>query len=142
MRSLDYRLKEGQALSRVFGKGYKFTEKELSYINAGIHAYNFFNETSLERSSQSFDRKIDEISTLLDKMVPASSPITHAETGEITGYATNEKVIAGFSKQLGELATYKLKARETAHKIINTGKVRGGGKSSIIESGSLMEDKL
>ncbi len=156
LRDIDYRMKEDQANVRAFKKKKTFLGKEEKLIGAAMDAYNFMNETSLERAGLSYDKKIDEIRTLLDNITPevhatvethmceACSDITGepaADVTEIIGYVSNDKIIANFSKQLNEMATYKLKAMETAKKIENTGRVRGDKGSSLIERGSFRKDK-
>lgn len=140
-RDIDYRLKEDQALSRAFSGAKKkvFNKKEKALIEAGMDAYNFFNETALERATLSYDKKIDEIRTLMDDIVPEVHP-TFDDDGNIDKYVSNNKIIADFSLQLGNMAVYKLKALETAKKIENTGRVRGGKGSSLIERGGFRRD--
>jgi len=141
-RDIDHRLKESQALSRAYpgNKKKEFNKKEKELVEAAMDAYNFFNETALERATLSYDQKIDEIRTLLDDTKPEVHPIID-EDGNIDKYVSNDKIIANLSKQLGDLAVYKLKALETAKKIENTGRVRGGKGSSLIERGGFRKDK-
>lgn len=138
-KDVDYRLKEEQAYARIFGKK-KLLAKEKALIESGMDAYNFFNENALERAGLAYDKKIDEIRSLLDEVVPEVHPVMD-ESGEIDKYVSNDKIIASFSKQLNEMAVYKLKAMETAKKIENTGRVRGNKGSSLIERGGLRRDK-
>lgn len=141
LRDVDYRLKEDQAFSRVFSgtKKKSFSKKEKSLIEAAMDAYNFFNETALERATLSYDQKTDEIRTLLDDLKPEVHT-TLDDDGNIDKYVSNNKIIADFSKQLGDMAIYKLQALETAKKIENTGRVRGGKGSSLIERGGFRRD--
>jgi hypothetical protein len=140
---VDYRKKEENAMRMAFGKSHKFTLKESKLVNNGIDAYNFYNETALERATLIYDAKIDEMSSLLEDMKPESHAVyeTHlcANCTEamnvIEKYVANDKIIANFMKQLSDASTYKLKAMETAKKIENTGRVRGNKGSSAIERG-------
>jgi hypothetical protein len=142
LRDIDYRLKEENAFSRAFKKinKKKFTVEEKKLIDAAIDCYNFFNETALERATLTYDRKMDEIRTLLEATEPEIHPITDIDTGQIDKYVSNNKILADFSKQLNDMAIYKLKAMETAKKIENTGRVRGDKGSSLIERGAFRDD--
>jgi hypothetical protein len=157
LRDVDYRLKESQALTRAFPgvKQKEFTKKEDTLISAAIDAYNFLNETSLERATLSYDQKIDEVRTLLDSIKPEVHSLYELhlcdecqsngndvlnEVREVKEYISNNKIIADLSKQLGDMAIYKLRAMETAKKIENTGRVRGGKGSSLIERGGFRRD--
>ena len=141
MRDVDYRMKEEQAFSRAFAGGIltKFTKDQRALIDAAMDAYNFFNETAIERATLAYDQKIDEIRTLLEDTRPEIHPVMD-ENGGITNYVSNNKILADFSKQLNDMATYKLKAMETAKKIENTGRVRGDKGSSLIERGAFRRD--
>jgi len=61
---------------------------------------------------------------------------------EIDKYVSNAGDIDKFAKLLNDLATYKLRAMETAKKIENTGRVRGDKGSSIIERGSFKDQAI
>ncbi len=140
LRDIDHRMKEDQANVRAFKKQKKFLVKEEKLIEAAMDAYNFMNETSLERAGLSYDKKIDEIRTLLDDIQPEVHEVFD-DDGNIEKYVSNNAIIASFSKQLGDMAQFKLKAMETAKKIENTGRVRGDKGSSLIERGSFRKDK-
>jgi len=158
LRDVDYRLKESQANSRSFpGKKPKeFNKKESSLVDSALDAYNFLNETAIERATLAYDKKIDEIRTLLESTLPEihATYETHIcemcasnhddalqEIQEIKSYVANDKIIASFASQLTTMAVNKLKAMETAKKIENTGRVRGKKGSSLIERGSFRRDK-
>lgn len=141
MKDVDYREKEQQAMVRALGsiKKDSFTKPEKLLIDSAIDAYNYFNEDALERSSNVQQRKIDEIGELLDNTKPFIETVTDDE-GNLDKVVTNEKAIAGFVKQLELLAVGMLKAKETAKKVENVGRVRGGKGSSIIERGGFRRD--
>jgi hypothetical protein len=142
LRDIDYRLKEENAFSRAFKKikKKKFTVEEEKLIDAAIDCYNFHNETALERATLTYDRKMDEIRTLLESTEPEIHPVMDLDTGQVDKYVSNNKILADFSKQLNDMAIYKLKAMETAKKIENTGRVRGDKGSSLIERGVFRTD--
>jgi len=142
MSGLDHRLKEGQALSRALGKHKKssFNKKETALIDAGMDAYNFFNETALERVGLSYDKKIDELRTQFDGLKLEIHEI-HDENGGVKGFASNDKIIENVGKQIVEMANNKLKAMEAARKIENKGRVRGDKGSSMIERGVFRNDE-
>lgn len=156
-RDVDHRMKRDQALSRAFNaKDKKFLKKEESLIDAAIDAYNFFNETAIERATLAYDQKIDEIRSLMERTEPEMHAIqeTHmceycAELNpegvnrieEISKYVSNAVDLEKFAKLLNEMATYKLKSMETAKRIENTGRVRGNKGSSMIERGVFLGKK-
>ena len=155
-KDVDHRMKTTQALVRAFPKEPKFTKKEQDLIDAGMDAYNFFNETALERAGLAYDQKIDEIRSLMERLSPEvhAIPKIHicefcAELNpdgvnyveEIEKYVSNAVDLEKFAKLLGDMATYKLKALETAKKIENTGRVRGNKGSSLIERGVFRQEK-
>ena len=157
LRDIPYSRKEAQAWSRAFGKNVKkLSKKNQDLIDAGIDAYNYFNEDALERAGLVYDRQIDEMSNLLDHTTPKVH-LTYEEAmcetcidlqgGEEINevrtpkaYVSNDKIIANFMKQLNEAAIFKLKAIETAKKIENTGRVRGNKGSSMVERGVFLEE--
>ncbi len=104
-----------------------------------MDAYNFFNETSIERAGMTYDQKIDEITEFLSQEKPRLEEVLDEE-GMLLRFVSNDKVIGNFAKQISEFTTYKLRAIETAKKIENTGRVRGDKGSSIIERGSFRKD--
>ena len=124
------------ASRRIFlgTKRKKFTKAEAGMIDEAMDAYNYFNEDALERSALVQQTKIDQINDLLDNTKPEIHPVFD-EDGAIDKYVSNNAVIASFTKQLELLALGMLKAKETAKKIENTGRVRGNKKSSLIERG-------
>jgi hypothetical protein len=142
MRDLDFRIKEGQALSRALGsskkKTFNATEKKL--IDAGLDAYNFFNETALERVAQSYDKKIDTLRTEFDNIKFVSHEVTD-DDHQVIRIVSNEKIIANLGKQIVELADYKLRAMEAARKMENKGRVRGDKGSSAIERLAFLTDE-
>lgn len=150
LRDIDYRMKEVQANKRAFNSAELkvFTPKEQTLVDAAIDAYNFFNETALERASLTFDKKIDEVRTLLESMRPESHAVyktcvcancLNEEVDVIDKYVSNAADLEKFAAQLNNLATYKLRALETAKKIENTGRVRGSKGSSLIERGVFLK---
>ena len=151
LRDVDYRMKEDQANRRAFSgsKPKKFNAKEQVLVDSAIDAYNFFNETALERATLAYDKKIDEMRTLLEKVAPEMHPIlteptcvvcSENVTTVVEKYVSNAAEIEKFMKMLDSAATYKLKAMETAKKIENTGRVRGDKGSSIIERGVFRDE--
>lgn len=151
LKDIDYRLKEGQAERRAFGeRGRVFKAKEKALIDAAIDAYNFLNETSIERSTIALDRKIDEIRTLLEELKPEQHAVFEqhlcsmcAEGTEnvIEKYVSNAADLLKFGEMLDKFGTLKLRAMKTASEIENTGRVRGGKGSSMIERGVFRQDK-
>jgi len=138
MRDVDFREKEKQAFNRAFnGTEIKKLEGELKdLVDAGIEAYNYFNETSIERAVIAYDNKIDEIRTALQDTRPEIHTILD-ENNQVAKYVSNDKIIESYAKQLKDMTNYKLAALETAKKIENTGRVRASKSSSLMERGVL-----
>jgi len=136
MRDLDYRLKPEQARSRTLGRDYKFSKIEEELINAGFDAYNFFNEKAPERAEMVLDKKIDETRALMESTAPETVRNVNATTGAIT-FTSNVEILGSFAKQIENFMEAKLRMKQTALKIENTGRVRGNKGSSMIERGNL-----
>ena len=143
MKDVDHREKPRQAMVRALGplKKNSFTKAEQKLIDSGLDAYNYFNEDALERSALVQQKKINEISDLLDKTEPFIQVVHDIDTGEMDKVVTNQSAIAGFVKQLDLLAIGMLKAKETAKKVENVGRVRGSKGSSMIERGVFRDDE-
>jgi hypothetical protein len=153
IKDIDYRLKRDQAMSIAFkGKEKKFLKKEEALLDSAIDAYNFYNETAIERATLAYDQKIDEIRSLMEETAPEVHLIykTHMcdscnpddginRVEEVEKYVSNATDLEKFAKLLNEMATYKLKSMETAKKIENTGRVRGNKGSSMIERGTFLK---
>jgi hypothetical protein len=138
MRDLDYRLKPEQALSRAFaGAIKKLDDEQQDLIDAAIDAYNFFNETSAERAVLAIDKKIDEARTTLENTEVEIVRNTK-ESGEVS-FASNNKILGELAKDIGNLMTLKLNVMNAAKKMENTGRVRGGKGSSLLERGGLIQ---
>jgi hypothetical protein len=133
MRDIDFRMKPEQAMSRAFrNEKSSFTKEEQNLIDAAIDAYNFFNETSAERAILAIDKKIDEARTTLEGAQVEIIRNTNENTG-VTTFASNENIIGNLAKQIGEMMTLKIQLTNAAKKLENTGRVRGGKGSSLIE---------
>lgn len=152
LRDVDYRIKEKQANTRAFNISTPrtFNDEEKKLLDAAIDAYNFFNETALERAGLAYDRKIDEFRSKLEELRPEVHTIYKEcvcnncvnEFSVVEKYVSNEGIIGNYAKQLNDLAVFKLKAMETAKKIENTGRVRGSKGSSMIERGVFVKQAL
>jgi hypothetical protein len=139
MRDIDFRQKPEQALMRAFaGRKDKFTEQEQDLIDAGIAAYNFFNETSAERAVLAIDKKIDEARTVLENETIEIIRTTNENTGEVK-FVTNETILSKLAENIGKLMTLKISVMNAAKKMENTGRVRGGKGSSLLERGGLIQ---
>jgi len=138
MRDIDFRQKPEQALMRAFaGKKDKFTSDEQDLIDAGIAAYNFFNETSAERAVLAIDKKIDEARTVLET-TEIEIVRNQKDNGEVS-FASNEGILSKLATNIGALMTLKLSVMNAAKKMENTGRVRGGKGSSLLERGGLIQ---
>jgi isoaspartyl peptidase/L-asparaginase-like protein (Ntn-hydrolase superfamily) len=138
MRDIDFRQKPEQALMRAFaGKKDKFTSDEQDLIDAGIAAYNFFNETSAERAVLAIDKKIDEARTVLET-TEIEIVRNQKDNGEVS-FASNETILSKLATNIGALMTLKLSVMNAAKKMENTGRVRGGKGSSLLERGGLIQ---
>lgn len=142
MKDVDYREKERQAMVRALGpiKKTEFNAKEDKLVGAAMDAYNYFNEDALERSAITQQKKIDEVAALLDITEPFIEKVYEEDGVTLDKVVTNQAAIAGFIKQLEMLATGMLRAKETAKKVENVGRVKGNKGSSMIERGSFRDD--
>jgi len=139
MRDIDYRLKPEQAMSRAFlNKITKFDEEQSELIDAAIDAYNFFNETSAERAILAIDKKIDEARTVLETQEIEIVRNVNESNGTVT-FASNETILSKLAENIGKLMTLKLNVMNAAKKMENTGRVRGGKGSSLLERGGLIQ---
>jgi len=141
MRDIDYRLKPEQALSRALARSKKkvFSATEIKLIEAAMDAYNFFNESALERVALAYDKKIDDLRTAFEEMEFEVSRVID-EVGQTIRIVSNEKIIDNLGKQIVAMADYKIKALDAAKKIENKGRVRGDKGSSLIERGVFLRD--
>jgi len=138
MRDIDYRLKPEQAMSRAFlNKITKFDKEQSELIDAAIDAYNFFNETSAERAVLAIDKKIDEARTVLES-TEIEIVRNQKDNGEVS-FASNETILSKLATNIGALMTLKLNVMNAAKKMENTGRVRGGKGSSLLERGGLIQ---
>jgi hypothetical protein len=138
MRDLDYRLKPEQALARAFaGQIKKLDQEQQDLIDAAIDAYNFFNETSAERAILAVDKKIDEARTVLEN-TEIEIVRNQKDNGEVS-FASNETILSKLATNIGNLMTLKLTVMNAAKKMENTGRVRGGKGSSLLERGGLIQ---
>jgi len=137
--NVDFLIKEKKSENRVFGKNNVFTKEEVEHIHEGFNAYNFFNETAVERGGNTFDDKIDEIRALLARTKPVIHTVVD-ETGAIEKFVSNDKILDSFAAQINKYATYKLASIKTASQIQGAGRIRGGRSSSAIESGHFNEE--
>jgi hypothetical protein len=136
MRDVDFRLKPEQAMSRAFkNEKLKFTDEEQELIDQGIETYNFFNETSAERAVLAIDKKIDEARTIMET-TDIEIIRNVKESGEVS-FVSNETILFKLAENIGKLMTLKLAVAAAAKKMENSGRVRGGKGSSILERGNL-----
>jgi hypothetical protein len=135
MKDVDFRQKPTQAKLRAFKiKDFKFSKDEQKLIDAAIDAYNFFNETSAERSELILDQKIDEARVKLAETEIEVIRNINPQTGEVK-FTSNEGIISKIAEQIDTLMSLKLKTKQTALKIQNTSRVKGDKGSSLIERG-------
>jgi hypothetical protein len=138
MRDIDYRLKPEQAMSRAFiNKITKFDKEQSDLVDAAIDAYNFFNETSAERAVLAIDKKIDEARTIMET-TDIEIIRNVKESGEVS-FASNETILFKLAENIGKLMTLKLSVSAAAKKMENSGRVRGGKGSSLLERGGLIQ---
>jgi hypothetical protein len=139
MKDVDFRQKPQQALSRAFkDKNRKFSKEEQVLIDAGMDAYNYFNETAAERSEIAMDKKIDEARSMLETTLIEVVRNVNPQTG-VVSYASNESIITKIAQQINEMMSLKLTMKQTAMKIQSTSRVKGNKGSSLIERGTFTD---
>jgi hypothetical protein len=125
-------------MSRAFiNKITKFDKEQSELVDAAIDAYNFFNETSAERAVLAIDKKIDEARTIMET-TDIEIIRNVKESGEVS-FASNETILFKLAENIGKLMTLKLSVSAAAKKMENSGRVRGGKGSSLLERGGLIQ---
>ena len=116
---------------------YDYGEKIESNLGSRflLYVFYFFNETSAERAILAMDKKIDEARTVLEETDIEIIKNIKATDGTIS-YASNETILGNLSKRIGDLMTLKIQISNSAKKLENSGRVRGGKGSSLIERGN------
>lgn len=136
-RDLDLMVKESNVFMAIFKKesltALKLTKKAHAAYLVAEKLFLKHNETAESRLHKSIDKKLDEISKLLDDTVPTiEESIT--KSGEVK-YNSNLTIILNMFSKIEII----MKARTTLENSIlkneSKGKLRGGGKSSFREMG-------
>lgn len=139
MKDLDFRQKPAQAKARALkNKDYKFSKEEEKLVDAAMDAYNYFNEGAAERSEIALDKKIDEARVELERTTLEIVRNINPQTGVVT-FSSNDEIITRIAKQIDIMLELKLKMKQTAIKIQNTSRVKGGKGSSMIERNTFSE---
>jgi len=136
-RDLDSVVKESNVFMAVFKKeslkALKLNKKGNDAYLAAEKLFLKFNDTAESRLHSSIDKKLDEISRLLDETVPTIEESV-TKSGEVK-YNSNLTIILNMFSKIEVI----LKARTTLESAIlkneSKGKLRGGGKSSFRETG-------
>jgi hypothetical protein len=81
------------------------------------------------------DKKIDEARVKLQETELEVIRNVNPTTMEVK-FTSNESIITKIAEQIDSLMTLKLKMKQTALKIQNTSRVKGGKGSSMIERGT------
>lgn len=137
--SIDEFVKEESVFMAVFKvkslEDLKLSKKEMAIYTAAADLYERFIHTPESRMNRSIDKKLDEISRMLDETVPTIEE-TVTKTGEVK-FNSNLTIILSMFTKVEQI----MKAKSTLQSVIAKqgikGKRRGGGKSSFLEKGLL-----
>ena len=137
-RDIDYAVKESNVFMAIFKKPslreLKLSEEELKMYRRAEDDFLKYNQTAESRLSASIDKKLDEISTLLDNTTPAIEE-SMTKSGEIK-YNSNLTIILNLFSKIESI----MKARSTLETAIlkneSKGRLRGGRSSSFRERGT------
>lgn len=141
-RDLNPQVKESNIFMAVFKKKglkeLKLSAKVLKMYKAAEDVFVAYNATAEGRLNASIDKKLDEISTMLDSTVPTiEESIT--KNGEVK-YNSNLSIILNMFSKIEVIMKAKGTLETAIMKNESRGKIRGGGKSSFREMGIFKKD--
>jgi len=138
-RDLDAKVLEENILRIVFNKA---TWEELNMsddlkqkFKAAEDTFLYYNTTSETRLLKSINKKLDEISTMLDDTIPAIEQFTTA-TGEIK-FNSNMTIMLNTFSKIEVIMKSKTLLTEAIAKSEGVSKVKRGGTTSFRERGLL-----
>ena len=138
-KDLDKRMVTENILQAVFKKSnwkeIGLTEKEKAKYKAAEKLYIKHNQTAEKRLYISIDKKLDEISFMLDETTPAIEE-TITKSGEIK-FTTNLNIILNLFTKIETILKGKTVLESSIRNTENKGRLRGGGKSSFREKGMI-----
>lgn len=141
-RDISQRVLEENVLQITLAVGtwkeVNLTKKEKTLFSAAEKHYIAYTTTPESRLEKSMDRKIDELSKLMDDTEPVIK-ITYPKSGEVK-FNSNLSIILNLFTKVESLMKSKNVLRGAILKQENTGKVRGGGTTSFREMGSLKKN--
>jgi len=138
-RDLSQMILEENVLQVIFGVGtweeVEMTNKERDLYEAAENLFVKYNETSEARLEKSINKKLDEISTMLDETKPKIET-SYTKTGEIK-FNTNLNIILNLFTKIETILKGKTVLQNAIRKQEGAGKTRGGGSTSFREMGTL-----
>jgi hypothetical protein len=127
--------KEEEALHRVYrSREHTFTKKELELLKPAVDCYIKYNEMSEERILFSFDKKAEQLRTVLED--------TDFETYEnivdgVSSFVSNSDIITSGLKELDAVKKLKASVVASIKKDAMSQKVRGQQTLSPLSKGSI-----
>ena len=138
-RDLDARVLEENIMRIVFNKPsweeLKVSPEMERIVKKAEDLFIYYNTTSETRMLKSLNRKMDEISAMLDDNTPTIETFT-TKDGEIK-YNSNLPIMLNAFSKLEVIMKNKTMLTESIAKSESVTKVRGGGKTSFREMGLL-----
>lgn len=136
-RDLDTAVRESNVFMAVFKKKgikeLKLPTKTLKLYEVAEETFLKFNSTAESRLNASIDKKLDEISTMLDDTVPTIEESV-TKSGEVK-YNSNLNIILNMFSKIDVIMKAKHTLETSIMKNESRGTLRGGGKSSFREMG-------
>lgn len=128
-KDLDQSMKDSECRFLAFkAKNYQFNQEDLQYVQDAMDAYILFNETAEERILKVYDKKLDEVRTMLDRTQPQMSE--GINNSGVTVYTTNVDIINRALKEISNL----VKAKNDLRQAILAGKGAGHVRGQIVLS--------
>ena len=136
---IDEYVREESVFMAVFKKksllAVGLTSKNTKLYKAAEDLYEDYTYTAESRLERSIDKKLDEISRMLDDTVPTIEEST-TKNGEVK-YNSNLTIILNMFSKIDVIMKAKTTLQNSIQKKANNGRIRGGGKSSFLEKGLL-----
>ena len=136
-RDISESVKESNVFMAVFKKenlkSLKLSKGTLKLYEAATDIFLKYNATAEGRLSASIDKKLDEISIMLDSTVPTIEE-SLTKSGE-TKYNSNLGIILNMFSKIDTIMKAKSTLETAILKNESKGRLRGGGKSSFREMG-------
>ena len=138
-RDIDIRIAEENIMQTVFKVAHmddlKLSAKDRALFESAEKIFLKYNTTPESRLEASIDKKIDEMSTLVNKTKPVIEE-TVTKSGEVK-FSSNMPIILNMFAKIEVIMKSKTLLQNSIQKKQAKGKLRGGGTTSFRETGTL-----